>query len=86
MAALKEQVIERQRFELHRCKGDPCKGCAGWEGLTPSGKNLCTELGDACIAEAPARWSQDATYTPSPEPAREQTAEEIVAELDELEW
>lgn len=80
MKAIQELVVERQRYLLIPCKKgtvDPCPGCVGWAGSTSSGKNLCTEFGEACIDETkfPANWQLDAEYVAPPEPVTQEQVE-----------
>ena len=43
-------VTDRKRYNLvPQPKQAQCAGCRGWKGITASGTNLCTALGELCI-------------------------------------
>ena len=80
MKPIAEQVIEGKRYQLTpQPKQSQCAGCDGWKGITPSGKNLCTELGELCVDHPKHGWVEDVDYVA---PAAEPVAQGAVEEFD----
>lgn len=85
MKAVATIVTDRKRYNLmSQPKQAQCAGCRGWKGITASGTNLCTALGELCIDYPFHGWVEDETYVAPAEP--EQVAPVAEQDLETFDW